>query len=501
MDSIFKEVTPEKAGIPSESILAFIKQLEDNQVNVHSFLMARGEEVFAEGYWKPFNKDFQHRMYSAGKSFTSIAIGLLQEEGKLKITDYICDYFQDKIPKEDVHNYIKRITIKDMLTMRTAHNKTTYKVENNDDWVESFFNIKPSHYPGTIFSYDTSATHVLSALVERLSGKSLMDYLREKVLNYLDFSKEAKFLKDPMGISQGGSGLICTMRDLAEFTYICMNDGQYRGKQLIPKEYLHQATKKQADTFIQSVIDEQQGYGFQFWKSRHNGFTLYGMGGQLSICLPQYKIIFATTADTQGNPTGLQNIYDAFWHQIFPFIEKKYAPLNNNLSPLNNNLSPFKNDISTLKNDESYIKLKEKLSDLHIKPIQGEIISSYANKINGKKYTLENNSMGMKFFRIICENRKGVIEFENTDGKFNIPFILGQVNQFNEKSFKIPMMISAAWKSENVLSLQVNLVGHLLGSLKVNIGFNNEFVTISMKKFVEGRLNNYDGIATGIVAL
>jgi CubicO group peptidase (beta-lactamase class C family) len=486
MDSIFKEVTPEKAGIPSESILAFIKQLEDNQVNIHSFFMARGEEVFAEGYWKPFNKDFQHRMYSAGKSFTSIAIGLLQEEGKLKITDYICDYFQDKIPKEGVHEYIKKTTIKDMLTMRTAHNKTTYKVENNDDWVESFFKIKPSHYPGTIFSYDTSATHVLSALVERLSGKSLMDYLREKILNYIDFSKKAKFLKDSMGISQGGSGLICTMRDFAEFTYICMNDGQYRGKQLIPKEYLHQATKKQADTCIQSVIDEQQGYGFQFWKSRHNGFTLYGMGGQLSICLPQYKIIFATTADTQGNPTGLQNIYDAFWQHIFPFVDKKYAPLKNK-------------ELAPLKKDESYIKLKEKLNDLHIKPIQGEIISPYANKINGKKYTLENNSMGMKFFRIICENTKGFIEFENTDGKFKIPFILGQVSQFNEKYFNIPMMISVAWKSENILCLQVNLIGELIGNIRINIGFNNEFATISMKKFVEGRLSNYDGIATGTI--
>ncbi|OOM78792.1 6-aminohexanoate-dimer hydrolase [Clostridium puniceum] len=486
MDSIFKEITPEKVGVPSKAILKFIKQLEENQVNIHSFFMAIGNEVFAEGYWKPFNKEFQHRMYSVGKSFTSIAIGLLQEEGKLKITDYICDYFLDKIPKDGVHDYIKKTTIKDMLTMRTAHNKTTYKVENNNDWVESFFTIKPSHYPGTIFSYDTSATHVLSALVERLSGKSLMDYLREKVLNHIDFSKEAKFLKDPMGISQGGSGLICTMRDLAKLTYICMNDGYYRGKQLIPKEYLHQATKKQVDTFIQPVIDEQQGYGFQFWKSRYNGFTLYGMGGQLSICLPQYKIIFTTTADTQGNPTGLQNIYDAFWQQIFPFIEKKYTPLKNN--------ELYK----PLKNDENYIQLKEKIDNLSTKPIQGEIVSSYSNKINGKKYILESNSMGIKFLKITFDKTEGFIEYENNDGKFKILFILGKTNQFNEKSFKIPIMISAAWTSENILCLQVNLIGYVLGSIRVNIGFNNEFVTISMKKSVEGILNNYDGIATGI---
>lgn len=480
MGDVFNFITPEKAGIPSEAILNFIKQLENNSVNIHSFLMMREDEIFAEGYWSPFNKDFQHRMYSAGKSFTSVAIGLLQEEGKLNITDYICDYFPEKMPKDGVHDYIKKTTIKDMLTMRTAHNKSTYKVENNDDWVGSFFKIKPSHYPGTIFSYDTSATLVLSALVERLSGKSLMDYLREKVLDYIDFSKEAKFLPDPMGISQGGSGLICTMRDLAKFAYVCMNDGCYKGKQLIPKEYIHEATKKQVDTFIQPVIDEQQGYGFQFWRSRYNGFTLYGMGGQLAVCLPQYKVILVTTADTQGNPTGLQNIYDAFWQQVYPYIMENRKALSENTI--------------------SYNKLEDKINNLSIKPIQGDITSAYCDKINGNKYILEDNSMELKYIKITFNNTDGLVEFENTNGEFKIPFTLGKIKQIELKAFKYPMLISGAWKSENILSLQVNLIGELIGSVRCNFGFNDNHLTISMKKSVEGILNNYDGIATGVIS-
>lgn len=480
MESIFKFITPEEAGIPSEAILKFIKQLKDNEVNIHSFLMMHEDKIFAEGYYKPFNKDFQHRMYSAGKSFTSVAIGLLQEEGKLKITDHICDYFQDKIPDEGVHEFIKSITIKDMLTMRTAHNKSTYKVEDNNDWVASFFEVKPSHFPGTIFSYDTSATLVLSALVERLSGKSLMDYLREKVLDYIEFSKEAKFLPDQMGVSQGGSGLICTMRDLAKFAYVCMNDGCFEGRQLIPKEYIHEATKKHVDTFIQSVIDEQQGYGFQFWRSRHNGFTLYGMGGQLAVCLPKYKIIFVTTADTQGNPTGLQNIYDAFWQQVYPFIENGYELL--------------------AQDTESYNKLKDKINNLSIEPIQGKTISSYSSVSNEKKYILKSNSMNIKWFKIIYNSTDCLIEYENNNGKFQIPFTLGKIKKIKVQSFEIPMLISAAWKCENILSLQVNLIGELLGSVRVNIGFNDKYASISIKKSVEGRLNDYNGIATGIMS-
>lgn len=479
MDKMFKYIKPESIGIPSEAILKFIKQLETNEVNIHSFLMAHDNKIFAEAYWKPFNKNFQHRMYSAGKSFTSIAIGLLQEEGKLKITDRICSYFPEKLPKEGVHEYIEKITIKDMLTMRTAHSKTTYKQENNKDWVGSFFRVKPTHYPGTIFSYDTSATLVLSALVEKLSGKSLIEYLREKVLDKIDFSKEAKFLPDPMGVSQGGSGLICTMMDLAKFTYVCMNNGVYDGKQLIPKDYLNQATMKQVDTFIQPVIDEQQGYGFQFWKSRHNGFTLYGMGGQLSVCLPKYKIMFVTTADTQGSPTGLQNIYDAFWQNIYPYIKTSFG--------------------SVIESSKCTEQLSDKINNLSLQPVKGEVTSSYANQINGKKYILESNSMNLKFFKITFKELEGLIEYENSNGKFKIPFSFGKLTQFQEESLEIPMLISAAWKSDNILYLQVNLIGELLGCIRVNFSFNNKHVTLSMKKYVEGILDNYDGITSGSI--
>lgn len=322
MEEIFQSIKPEEISIPSEVIVNFIKNLEKNNVNIHSFIMLYEDKIFAEGYYKGFNVDTKHRMYSVGKSFTSIAIGLLQNEGKIKITDNICDYFTDKLPKEGVHPYIKQTTIKNMLMMETPHKSTTYKRYNSDDWVKSFFDVDPSYAPGTIFSYDTSSTHVLSALVERVSNKSLIDYLREKILDYLNFSIESEFLKDPMGVSQGGSGLICSISDLAKVAYLCTNNGVYKGRQLIPLDYLKEATSKQTDTSMQLVVDEKQGYGYQFWKSRNNGFAMYGIGGQIAICMPQYKITFITTADTLDDKNGVKNIYEAFWNEIYPYIEK-----------------------------------------------------------------------------------------------------------------------------------------------------------------------------------
>jgi len=322
MGEMFRNIIPEEIGIPHEAILKFIKKLEENKVNIHGFLMLHEEKIFAEGYWKSYDRNSQRRMYSAGKSFTSIAIGLLQSEGKIDITDNICDYFEDKLPSEGVHPYIAQTTIKNMLMMETPHKSTTYKRYDGEDWVKSFFVLEPAYPPGTIFSYDTSSTHVLSALVERISGKSLMDYLREKFLNRINFSHEAKFLEDPMGVSQGGSGLICSISDLAKVGYLCTNNGAYKGEQLIPLDYLKEATSKQTDTSMQPVIDEKQGYGYQFWKSRNDGFTMYGMGGQLAVCLPQYKITFVTIADTLEDKNGLGYIYEAFWNEVYPYIIK-----------------------------------------------------------------------------------------------------------------------------------------------------------------------------------
>jgi CubicO group peptidase (beta-lactamase class C family) len=322
MEEMFQNIELEEVGIPSKAILNFIKQLEENKVNIHGFMMLHEDKIFAEGYWKSYDRNSEHRMYSAGKSFTSIAIGLLQSEGKIKITDNICDYFKDKLPSERVHPYIAKTTIRNMLMMETPHKTTTYKRYDGDDWVKSFFVLEPAYPPGTIFSYDTSSTHVLSALVERVSNKSLMDYLREKLLNYMDFSNEARFLVDPMGVSQGGSGLICTISDLAKVAYLCTNNGFYKGKQLIPLDYLKEATSKQTDTSMQPVIDERQGYGYQFWQSRNNGFMMYGMGGQLAVCLPQHKITFVTMADTLEDKNGVGYIHEAFWNEIYPYIIK-----------------------------------------------------------------------------------------------------------------------------------------------------------------------------------
>ena len=134
----FEKSTPESTGIPSRNILQFIERLEASKVPMHSLLLLHHDKLIAEGYYAPYKADTLHRMFSISKSFTSVAIGLLEAEGKIKLSDHISQYFPEYIT-EQTHPWILNMTIEDMLMMRTCHASTTYKLNMHSDWVESFF--------------------------------------------------------------------------------------------------------------------------------------------------------------------------------------------------------------------------------------------------------------------------------------------------------------------------------------------------------------------------
>lgn len=478
MEKVFIQVAPEQVGVPSEAVERFLDIVKKRNVNIHSFMMTRGNQVFAEGYYKPFGPDFVHRMYSAGKSFVSVAIGMLEEEGKLKIMDKICDYFPDKMPEGGVHPYIAATRIVDMLRMASPHKATTYKRYGSDDWVKSFFDIQPDHVPGTVFCYDTSATHVLSALVERLSGMELMEYLKEKMLYKLGVSESAAFLKDPMGVSQGGSGLMCTMRDLAKFAYVCLNGGRLKEEQLIPAAYLREATKKQMDTFMHPVVDEQQGYGYQFWRMREDGFALFGMGGQLAVCFPKLDAMYVTTADTQGNPAGVQELYNAFYETIYPYLE-----MNVECEP-----------------GQAYAHLKKRISDLKRVPMESKKSKSVLDRWDcflNQTYEMDENPMNIRTCSLNLTREGGSIDVSLGENCYQMPFGFDSYTHFAFPVTGQKCMACGAFVENDALSIQVQMIDQAFGSLKVQIRFTLDAVVIQMKRAGEGVFLTLDGILTG----
>lgn len=309
-------------SVPQEAIQRFEQRIQEQRIHLHGYMFLSGKNILAEKYFAPYTIENNHRMYSITKSFVSMAIGLLERDGQIKLDDKICDYFPEKLG-EATHPWCREMTIRDMLSMRTCHSSTTFNRYGKDDWTESFFRVEPDHVPGTVFSYDTSSSHTLAALVEKLTGMDLLTYLRKKAFDEIGFSKAAYILKDPVGVSQGGSGLMCTLEDIARVAYLCCHYGIIDGKELLPETYMKEAAACQVPTDLQPTIDEQCGYGYFFWKTRQEGFVMYGMGGQLAVCFPELDFCYLTMADTIGNPAGLQILYDSFYDVIYPYLKGK----------------------------------------------------------------------------------------------------------------------------------------------------------------------------------
>ena len=267
--------------IASRSILKFIERLERENVCLHGFELREHGKVRAEGYYAPFKKGQPHRLYSISKTMVSLAVGILADEGKLKLDDRIVMYFADKL-KDEPDNRLARLTIRDMLRMATCYKRTTYREGIDYCWSDSFFTTKPSHEPGALFNYDTSCSQVLGEMCQRVSGKGLLEFLNERVFAPLGATDEKRWQTDPSGVPTGGSGLIMSLCDMAKVAQ-CVMDG---GRGILPEWYVREAVSCKIDTGDRPNPEERFGYGWQIWCTR-SGWAMYGMGeagGQSAIC-------------------------------------------------------------------------------------------------------------------------------------------------------------------------------------------------------------------------
>lgn len=481
----FKRALPEETGIPSTCIINFTDRLTREAIPMHSLLLLHHDQLITEAYYAPCRADTLHRMFSISKSLTSIAIGLLEAEGKLSLADRIVTHFPDKVPA-DVHPYIAEMTIRDMLMMRTCHASTTYKLDMTTDWVESFFTTPPTHPAGRIFHYDTSSAHTLCALAERLSGMPLLSYLREK-LPELAFSEEAYMLKDPFGISLGGSGLVATSLDILKFGYLIYHRGFVEGRQLVPAAYIDTATSFLTDTRMTApVLSEAMGYGYQFWRNQKGGYTCYGMGGQLIIFLPEYDMICVTTADTQGIGGGNQAIYNALYEEILPHIKKEPLPVNSDISSC----------------------YQQTLSRLHIAPLQGGVPSLLQEQINGSIFSIAPNPMGFTDLSVTFSSPKGNANSNNAVGALHftlqgtpcrIDFGFGHLVTGIFPVYEQFYGASAVWVTEDTLYIKAHVIDAYVGSVHFELSFGNGDVTVFMKKQEESLFKEFNGHLYGTI--
>ena len=498
MAEIFTYASPETVGMSSDDILAFIDELEENGLNMHSVMVIRHGKIAAEGYWKPFHRDFRHRMYYISKSFVAGAIGLLLDEGRISLSDRVCKYFPE-YPEENLHPYTRETTVRDLLIMASPF-ELTYSLwgnaRNTRYWVESFFTAAPKKPAGTVFCYDTTASFILDVIAERVTGMKFMDYLYEKILYKVDFSKNVRCIQSPDGYSWGGSGVLCTTLDLAKFAYIFLNGGKVGKEQLISAEFVKEATAKQIDTDVYGHggnIYSTHGYGYQIWRNEENGFAFNGMGNQHAFCYPDKDLLVVCTADNQGKqPESARVLFTAVKNHLV----KKCA------------------DAPLAENEAGYNALKEKLKNLTLNMPKGEKTSMYIEKINGKRYVLNENSLGWEWMDFEFCDGKGTLCYKNARGEKSLSFGLGEYlegelpeTEYSGEVIGIPLgrgyryVGTGVWWSERQLLLRFNIIDDYIGNLTFAFSFNGNKVGFRASKAAEGFLDDYQGLAGGEISV
>jgi CubicO group peptidase (beta-lactamase class C family) len=310
---------PEAQGVSSAALLSFIETADAKIDSLHSFVMVRHGHVIAEGWWTPYNAETRHQLYSLSKSFTSTAVGLAIAEGKLKLDDELVKLFPDDVPANPSAN-LKSMRISDLLRMNTGH-QTEPPRKADEAWTKTFLNHPVPFKPGTHFLYNTPATYMQSAAVQKATGKTVLDYLTPRLFEPLGI-KDPTWETSPQGISTGGYGLSIRTEDIAKFGQLYLQKGKWGDKQLVPKEWVEEATARQTSNGSNPKSDWDQGYGYQFWRSRNGAYRGDGAFGQYCIVLPEQDTVIAIT----GGVKDMQAVLNLVWDKLLPAMNTKALP-------------------------------------------------------------------------------------------------------------------------------------------------------------------------------
>lgn len=373
--ALMEPATPESQGVPSEAILAFVDGCEkafDAGASgaMHGFVVVRHGKVIAEGSWRPFDTlNETHMLYSHSKSFTSSAIGLLVDAGRLDLDERVVEIFSNDAPASVSEN-LAQLRVRDLLTMNAG--KRDHLLRDGGNWVREFLSQDFTRRPGTSFKYDSDATYMLAAIVERKSGQRMMDYLQANLFGPIGISK-AWTTFSPQGIPCGGWGMNMTTRELARFGQLYLDSGRWNGRRILSPDWVSLATTRQTWSGWQNVgvkalgegTDWEQGYGFQFWRCRHGAYRADGAGGQYTVVVPDKGLVVSAHAGIGDFPKEL----DLIWDILLPAL--KDAPLPENAA--------------------AQKRLSERLAKLAIRPV-GEAAAFPLP--DGKTFELKANPRG-----------------------------------------------------------------------------------------------------------
>ena len=317
--------TPEAEGIPSEAVANWFRALEEGGYEVHGLMLLRHDKVVAEHWWAPYGPQYPHAMYSATKTFTGAAVGFAVQEGLLKVSDKVASFFPDLMPEKTAPE-LDRLTVEHLLTMSAGHARTQYP-GSGDDQVRSFLAMDYAHEPGTSFAYNITCSHMLSQIITRVTGLTLYEYLKPRLLDPLGI-RDVVWEMDLDGRNMGNGGMHSKTSDLAKMGIFLKNKGVWQGRQLLNREWVEAMTtphiyqRPELSEEENNKDDGGQGYGYQVWMGRHHSWRAIGGQNQLIMVIPEADVVVASNGQI-GDEAGFNQL---IYNLVDQMSDKRLKP-------------------------------------------------------------------------------------------------------------------------------------------------------------------------------
>ncbi|WP_342565957.1 serine hydrolase [Paenibacillus sp. FSL R7-0345] len=453
---------PEEQGIQSSAVSAFLNRIKESQLALHSFMLLRHGHVVTEGWWTPYSPERRHMLFSLSKSFTSTAIGLAAAEQLLSLEDKVISFFPEEAP-ENPGSKLAGMNIRHLLMMGTGHTSDTMPEMLKDaggNWVRAFLQLPVEQEPGSHFLYNTGATYMLSAILQKVTGQTLLDYLHPRLFSPLGIA-DPVWESCPRGINTGGYGLSITTEDIAKFGQLYLQKGLWNGRQVIPQEWVAEASALQianGDGKPESG-DWSQGYGYQFWRCRHGIYRGDGAFGQFCIVMPEQDAVVAITSGTNE----LQEVMNAVMELLLPALnDGKSTPVQ----------------------QPAAAELADQLRSLAIMPPVIRSVSALEQELSGRICLLESNELQIESLAIDFADKEARLTLQGPlSGCQEIllgrgQWAASQLKLTPDPSAADAVMSSFTWTAEDMLQLTLLMVEQPF-IFTLDITFNEQSLTLT----------------------